>query len=126
MLVEKKAEKTGFDIAFKNENFKCAFIKHSSAYSFGKVHEMKRHNKTDEIFVLLKGRAVMLTMEAGKFFETELAEDTAYSVQKGTWHYLALSEDAEAFVTENADTDAGNTDVKELEKEYVLSEHDIN
>ena len=120
MLVNKKAEKTGFDIAFKNENFKCAFIKCSSAYSFGQVHEMKRHNKTDEIFVLLKGRAVMLTMEEGKFFETELTPNTAYNVQRETWHYLALSKDAVAFVTENADTDATNTDIMELEEEYVL------
>ena len=121
MLVDKKAEKTGFDIAFKNKNFKCAFIKHSSTYSFGQVHEMKRHNKTDEIFVLLKGRAVMLIMDGGKFFETELTQNTAYNVQRETWHYLALSEDAEAFVTENADTDSTNTDVMELEEEYLLS-----
>ena len=126
MLVEKKAEKEGFDIAFKNEKFKCAFIKYSKAYSFGKVYEMKRHNKTDEIFVLLKGMAVMLTMEEGKFLKTELEKDAAYSVQKGTWHYLALSEDAQVFVTENSDTDSSNTDIKELEEEYVLCQHCIN
>ena len=122
MLVNKKAEKEGFGVVFKNEKFKCAFIKHSSAYSFGKVYEMKRHNETDEIFVPLKGRAVMLTMEEGKFFETELATDTAYNVQKGTWHYLALSEDAQVFVTENADTDATNTDVMALVEEYILKD----
>ena len=120
MLLEKKAEKEGFDIAFKNEKFKCAFIKHSKAYSFGKVYEMKRHNKTDEIFVLLKGKAVMLTMEEGKFLETELEKNTAYSVQSGTWHYLALSGDAQVFVTENADTDSSNTDIIELGEEYLL------
>lgn len=120
MLLEKKAEKEGFDIVFKNEKFKCAFIKHSKAYSFGKVYEMKRHNETDEIFVLLKGKAVMLTMEEGKFLETELEKNTAYSVQSGTWHYLALSGDAQVFVTENADTDSSNTDIIELGEEYLL------
>ena len=120
MLHEKKAEKEGFDIVFKNEKFKCAFIKHSKAYSFGKVYEMKRHNETDEIFVLLKGKAVMLTMEEGKFLETELEKNTAYSVQSGTWHYLALSGDAQVFVTENADTDSSNTDIIELGEEYLL------
>lgn len=120
MLLEKKAEKEGFDIVFKNEKFKCAFIKHSNAYSFGSVYEMKRHNETDEIFVLLKGKAVMLTMEEGKFLETELEKNTAYSVQSGTWHYLALSGDAQVFVTENADTDSSNTDIIELGEEYLL------
>ena len=84
MLLEKKAEKEGFNIAFKNENFKCAFIKHSRAYSFGKVFQMKRHNETDEIFVLLNGRAVMLIMDNGEFFERALEKNTAFCVAKGT------------------------------------------
>lgn len=120
MLLEKNAEKEGFDVAFKNENFKCAFIKHSHEYSFGKVFCMKRHNATNEIFVLLKGRAIMLTLENGVFFENELKSNTAYSVVKGTWHYLAVTEDAEVFVIENSDTDNTNTDVIEIEQEYVL------
>ena len=120
MLLEKKAEKEGFDIAFKNGNFKCAFIKHSSAYSFGKVFQLKRHNETDEIFVLLNGRAVMLIMDNGEFFERELEKNTAYNVAKGTWHHLAVTEDAQVFVTENADTDSSNTDIIELGEEYLL------
>ena len=120
MLISKKAEKEGFSVAFKNENFKCAFIKHSESYSFGRVREMKRHNKTDEIFVLLKGKAVMLTVENEKFTETELIKNTASSVMAGTWHYLALSSDAEVFVVENADTDSTNSDILVLDTEYEL------
>ena len=120
MLICKKAEKDGFSVAFSNDKFKCAFIKYSVSYSFGSVLEMKRHNKTDEIFMLLKGRAVMLTLEDGEFYETELKENTAISVIKGTWHYLALSCDAEVFVVENADTNASNTDILKLDKEYML------
>ena len=81
---------------------------------------MKRHNMTDEIFVLLRGKAVMLICENGKFTEAALEKEKAYNVTKGTWHYLAVSEDALLFVAENADTDSTNTDVMDLEIEYYI------
>ena len=88
MFTSETSTKAGFDAVIKNESFKCAFITHSPAYAFGKVVEMKRHNETEEIFVLLKGRAVMLIYEDGIFSEYELSENTAYNVHKKTWHYL--------------------------------------
>ena len=120
MIISAKATKAGFDNVFSNGNFKCAYITYSADYSFGEVTTMKRHNLTDEIFVLLTGKAVMLTIEDNAFIETELQKSTAYNVKAGTWHYLAVTEDASVFVTENADTDSTNTDVLKLEKSYTI------
>ena len=110
----------GFEVVFQNDNFKCAFITSAEQYSFGEVTKMKRHNESDEIFVLLSGSAIMLTFEDDAFIETPLKENAAFNVTRGTWHYLAASDDAKIFVTENADTSADNTDVLELEKPYLL------
>ena len=120
MIISGKPQKSGFDKVFDNSNFKCAFITHSPDYSFGEVTVMKRHNLTDEIFVLLSGKAVMLTCDNEVFTETELKENTAYNVMAGTWHYLAVSDDASVFVTENADTDSTNTDVLNLTTPYII------
>ncbi len=121
MLISEKSQNGGFDVAFKNSCFKCAFIKLSEQYSFGTVLEMKRHNETDEIFVLLSGYAVMLILENDSFKETVLEKETAYNVTKGTYHYLALSDDATVFVAENADTSSENTDVLKLETPYTIN-----
>ena len=120
MLISKKAQGDDFNVITSNPYFKCAFIKHSEQYSFGDIVEMKRHNETDEIFVLLCGNAVMLTFDNNGFEETILEKETAYNVAKGTYHYLALSEDAIAFVTEKADTSSENTDVLKLENSYTI------
>ncbi len=120
MIVSGKSTKSGFDKVFDNTNFKCAFITHSPDYSYGEVKVMKRHNLTDEIFVLLTGKAVMLTLADNVFTETALQENTAYNVKAGTWHYLAITEDASVFVTENADTSALNTDVLNLTTPYII------
>ena len=120
MLTFDAPKKRGFDVVVKNESFKCAFITHSPAYSFGEVSEMKRHNETDEIFVLLCGRAVMLTYENGEFSQRKLLPNTEYNVRAKTWHYLAVSEDALVFVTERADTDSTNSEIITLAKPYSL------
>lgn len=109
---------SGFCKVYQNENFKFAFITHSDAYSYGEVKEVKRHNKTDEIFVLIEGTATMLTIENENLVETKFDKNVTYVIEKGIWHYLAVSEDAKVVVCENADTSAENTDAKEIR--YVL------
>ena len=120
MFTSENPKKSGFDAIIKNESFKCAFITHSPAYSFGRVSEMKRHNETDEVFVLLSGNAVMLIYEDGKFYEQELKPKTSYNVQRKTWHYLGVSEDAVLFVCEKANTDSTNSDIIRLDNFYEL------
>ncbi len=120
MFSQETSKKAGFDTVIKNESFKCAFITLSPAYAFGTVEEMKRHNETDEIFILLNGSAVMLIYEDGIFTEYPLAKSAAYNVHAGTWHYLAVSEDALVFVTENANTDSTNSDIIKLDNAYEL------
>ena len=57
---------TGFETVVMNERFKCAFITHSAYYSFGKVDHMKRHNNTDEIFVLLFDSVMRIDTKSGE------------------------------------------------------------
>ena len=61
--------KKGFEAVVTEDGFKCAFITHSPDYAFGAVTAMKRHNLTEEVFVLLQGSAVMLIRENGTFSE---------------------------------------------------------
>ena len=121
-IYKRISTKSGFDAVITEKGFKCAYITHSAAYSFGAVTEMKRHNETEEVFVLLSGAAVMLTLEDGVFTETPLARGEATVVSKGTYHYLGVTEDASVFVTERDDTGKDNTDVLALGEPYVLEE----
>ena len=62
----------------------------------------------------------MLIYENGAFSQTVLEKQKVYNVTKGTWHYLAVSEDALLIAVENSDTDASNTDILCLENEYFI------
>lgn len=120
MLKIEKPAVPGFDTVVMNQRFKCAFITHSPYYAFGEVDHMKRHNNTDEIFVLLSGNAVLLIMEDDEIRKFDMEQGSAYNVCRSTWHYLAVSEDARVFVAEGADTDETNTDVMRFETPYIL------
>ena len=122
MLKIEKPGSPGFDTVVKNDHFKCAFITYSPCYAFGAVDHMKRHNNTDEIFVLLSDRAVLLIMDNDEIQKHEMEQGSAYNVGRATWHYLAVSGDARVFAAERSDTDGTNTDVIRFDVPYILSE----
>lgn len=51
---------------------------------------------------------------------TELKKGTSYCVETGTWHHLAVSDDALVFVTENSWVSAENTDVVNVEEQGLV------
>lgn len=104
-------QKAGFEPVEWNSQFKCAFITHCSQYALCDAAEMKQHNDSDEVFVLLTGNATLFTCEntTEKPTQCSLLPNTAYNVTAGTWHYLAVSEDAVVFVAESGSMKPENT-----------------
>ena len=117
MVLESKAERSGFQLTCNKADFKCAFITSSSQYGYGRVNILKRHNESDEVFTLISGKASLLTGEPGKaeYVTTELEKGVAYCVEAGTWHHLAVTEDALVFVVENSGVSSENTDAITVE-----------
>jgi oxalate decarboxylase/phosphoglucose isomerase-like protein (cupin superfamily) len=123
MITISSNTRDGFCPVVRNPQFLCAIITHSAMYSEGKVTEMKRHNDTDEVFVLLSGNATLLTRDNinEKCQVTKLSLGTVYTVKSGTWHYLAVSADAKVFVTENGSIDPQNTDKLDVDNENIIA-----
>lgn len=124
MVEISRYSKEGFCPIARNGQFLCAFITRSEMYEPGLVKVMKRHNDTDEVFVLLRGKAVLLTREDAndKCDVINVEPFTAYNVKASTWHYLAVSEDAEVFVTESGALDPKNTDAADVSEEGIIAE----
>lgn len=122
MVLKKTVTKPGFDLVYKGDSFKCAFITKSDQYSFGKVTTMKRHNESDEVFTLLRGKAVLLTGDpvSGQYDKTDMQLETFYCVEAGTWHHMAVTEDAVVFVAENFDVSKQNTNELNIEEQNII------
>ena len=110
-----KPGKEGFSSILKSEGWQIASITYSSQYSKEGFVSMKRHLTSDEVFILIKGTAILHTVEDGKLISEDLEKETVYCVYKNTWHYLEISEDALLFVTENSKMLPEETETEDLE-----------
>jgi ureidoglycolate hydrolase len=86
-----------------------------------KIHRMERHTHTDEVFVLLEGRAVLLlagnSSVAGVIEGYSMERGRLYDVKCNAWHSLMMSRDASILIVENRDTGESNTQYCELSVE---------
>ena len=95
------------------ESWRVAVLNYCDALLPERLHEMQRHDETDEVFVLLRGRCIIFIgdgqEEAGTVRGVDMAPLKVYNVKKGTWHNHTLSPDAMVLVVENRDTTEDNS-----------------
>ena len=83
---------------------------------------MERHTETDEVFVLTKGRGILLIGGNGAQLDgihsQEMEIGTVYNIRRNTWHTILLSRDASVLIVEQADTGEHNSEFAPLSAEY--------
>ena len=95
-----------------NAKWTRASLNWAPRFDESNVCELERHNLTDETFVLLHGKAVLLVGENADRVEMEPLK--YYNVRAGIWHHIVVSEDARVLVAENANTSKDNTEYLSL------------
>jgi hypothetical protein len=83
------------------------------------IHELQKHNETDEVFVLVRGRCILFIGEGGEEMNVhgvDMKPLTTYNIKKGTWHSHTLSEDGIVVIVENRDTSDLNSENISLNK----------
>ena len=77
------------------------------------IASMQRHDETDEVFVLLKGRCLLYIGDGlesvTEIFAENMHPHQVYNVKKGVWHNHTLSEDAMVLIVENRNTTYDNS-----------------
>ena len=101
-IVEFKGE--DFKVMVKSDGWKIGFLRYSDRFAdFG---VLERHLQTEESFILLEGRATLYENEQ----PCEMETCKVYTIGRGVWHHIVVSEDATVMVVENADTSLQNTE----------------
>jgi ureidoglycolate hydrolase len=94
-----------------------------------RVKSVERHNETDEVFLLLAGRAFLVIGEGDlnveAFHAVAMEPLTLYNVKRGVWHSCVLDPDSVVLVVENRDTSRANSDYLELPPELCQQLPDI-
>ena len=101
----------GFRVLKEFEGWKIGFLRYCERFSV--LGEMERHLETDEVFVLLEGKAVLYTENEN----CEMKKQVLYNIPKGVWHHIVVSKDATVMVVENRNTTKENTEKRFIERD---------
>ena len=101
------------------ESWRVAYLKYHTDLLPENINSMQRHDETDEIFVLLKGRCILFLGEGDEQVTKIHAQDMEpfklYNVRKSAWHTHTLSEDTMVLIVENRDTTTQNSPQMDLD-----------
>jgi len=118
-LVEvREYEGLGYQPIIDYGAWRVAILRYEPALEPDAIHNMQRHDETDEVFVLLSGHCILFLGEGDDSIDHIHAVDMlplkAYNVKKSAWHNHTLSQDASVLIVENVDTGASNSKNSEL------------
>ena len=98
----------GYNRTMHYGEWRVAILNYAEPFDEEKAKYMERHFFTDEVFVLLSGKAKLVIgldkqpakLESGKL----------YNVKAGVWHQIFVSKDAKVLVIENHNTSVENSE----------------
>lgn len=106
-------EGAGYAAVIDFESWRVARLNTSEQCRVESLSRMERHEQTDEVFVLLKGSAVLVIGDGGDALGEVSAHamqpGTCYNVREGSWHACVVSDDTSVLIVENRNTSAENT-----------------
>jgi len=100
-------------------SWRVAFLRFIDELLPENIQRLERHVETDEVFVLLEGKAILFLGEGEEeieeLYSLEMEPGKLFNVRKNAWHCCVLSRDATILLVENKDTGKENTDYITLE-----------
>jgi mannose-6-phosphate isomerase-like protein (cupin superfamily) len=103
------------------DGWQVAQLNYMPEQEIGNIEKLDIHHLTDEVFILLKGKAVLIGAEikgSEVDFEVELMKpNITYSIPVGTWHNIATRKDCEIIIVEKSNTHKGDFEFFQLSQE---------
>ena len=113
MIEAYSCSEPGFLPVVDYEGWRVAFYNTADADMPKNFVTFDIHTGTDEVFVLLSGRCMLLLgghgEEFGEITGVDMQPDVVYNVKKGTWHAHALTQGSKVLIVENSPPVFGTT-----------------
>lgn len=100
--------------------WQTAVLNYAPEESLERIEKLDVHHRSDELFVLLEGKAVLIAAElagnriAGYDLQPMLP-GIAYNIRREVWHKIAMTEGCRVLIVENANTHLGDFEFRELD-----------
>lgn len=111
-------EGEGLTRVFENEKWMVGIKNWKPANDIANTNCLERHNKTDELFVLLEGSCVLLyaNEENGELVinAVKMEPMKVYNIPATLWHNTVTQKDTKLILVEDSSTGSDNSDVLNL------------
>ena len=103
----------GYERTMHYGDWRVALANFGDSFNREKFCKIERHMLTDEVFVLLTGKATLIIGKELK--QVEMEPGKIYNVKAAVWHACWMSEDAKILIVENHNTSKDNTEYLAVE-----------
>lgn len=104
----------GYQPMLDFHDWRVAFLRYAERFDPTYIRKMERHLETDEVFVLLQGKALLVIGDQKEVYPLE--PQKLYNVKQGIWHAVCVSKDALLLIVENRNTSMENTEYKSIDR----------
>ena len=122
-------EGEGMTRVFENAKWMVGIKNWKPMNDIANINNLERHNETDELFILLKGRCTLLyaneTENGLKLGAVEMEPLKVYNIPRTLWHNTVTEHDTKLALIEDSSTGAANSDNLDLTPEQIAQVHQL-
>lgn len=113
----------GMNRVFENEKWMVGIKNWKPANDVTGIDCLERHNKTDELFVLLEGKCTLIFANEingeHQFEAVKMEKNKVYNIPASLWHNTITQKDTKMVLIEDSNTSMDNSDILTLTKEQI-------
>jgi hypothetical protein len=118
----------GYDPYLIQDNWQVAKLNYMPGQGLSDITKIDKHVQTDEVFILVKGLAVLIAAgqnEKGYTFHSQkMQPGITYNIKADTWHNIAMDADAEVIIVEKNNTHINDCIYVPLKKNEKIDLYD--
>ncbi|MGB7118075.1 MAG: hypothetical protein WBD56_18215 [Anaerolineales bacterium] len=114
-------EGEGYKPLVSHRDWLVALMNWESRFDLSGIGKVERHNETDEVFVLQKGRGILFICNQGSIQAIDMQPGVLYNVTRGAWHNVIGTRETQWLIVESNDTSEENSDYRDLENDELAA-----
>lgn len=107
-----RLRRNGYAPFLIGDKWQVAFLNYAPEEALESIVKLDVHHYTDEVFVLLDGRAALIGAQVddgGVAYEAvDMRPLCAYNIRRGVWHKIAMQPGSRVLIVENCNTHLGD------------------
>ena len=128
-ILEYAFEGEGMTRVFENAKWMVGIKNWKPMNDIANINCLERHNETDELFILLKGRCTLLfaneTENGLKIEAVEMEPLKVYNIPRSLWHNTVTEHDTKLALIEDSSTGSANSDNLDLTEAQIRRVHEL-